>query len=57
MNIWDIVIILLVALAVGAAVRKMILNKRSGKSNCGCGCQNCSGNCAVKMNRKKGNGE
>ena len=49
MNIWDIVIILLVALAVGAAIRKMILNKRSGKSNCGCGCAECSRNC---INRK-----
>ena len=49
MNIWDIVIILLVALAVAAAVRKMILNKRSGKSHCGCGCAECSRNC---INRK-----
>ncbi len=57
MNIWDIVIILIVALAVGAAVRRMIINRKNGRSSCGCGCQNCSGNCAVKMNGKKGNEE
>ncbi|MBP0977765.1 MAG: FeoB-associated Cys-rich membrane protein [Oscillospiraceae bacterium] len=51
MNIWDIVIILLVALAVGAAVRKMILNKRSGKSNCGCGCAECSKNCSFRKDQ------
>ena len=57
MNIWDIVIILIVALAVGAAVRRIIINRKSGRSSCGCGCQNCSRNCAVKSIEKKGNGE
>ncbi len=33
---------------VGLAVRKMVCDKRSGKSlQCGCDCKNCAGGCEI----------
>ncbi|MBQ1451162.1 MAG: FeoB-associated Cys-rich membrane protein [Clostridia bacterium] len=41
-NIGTIVVILVVAAIVGLIIRQMIKNKKVGKTNCGCGCENCS---------------
>ncbi|MBQ4436462.1 MAG: FeoB-associated Cys-rich membrane protein [Clostridia bacterium] len=48
MNIWDILILAAVAIAVFFALRKVWKNKRSG--GCGCGCEGCtkSAGCQTK---------
>ena len=40
MNVWDIVILALVAAALFFAVRKVRKNRRTG--GCGCGCAGCT---------------
>lgn len=45
-NIGTIAVITMIAVAVGAAIFKMIKDKRKGKSACGCGCANCT-HCAM----------
>ncbi|MBR5273428.1 MAG: FeoB-associated Cys-rich membrane protein [Clostridia bacterium] len=40
-NIASIIILLIVAVIVGAVVFKMIRDKRKGKSSCSCGCGGC----------------
>lgn len=47
-NIANIVISLILALIVGLTIRKMILDKKSGKSSCGCDCGSC-GVCCTKQ--------
>ena len=44
-NAANIVIIAVLALAVALVIRKLVRDKRAGKSSCGCGCSNCSGAC------------
>ena len=39
MNIWDIVILLVVAVAAGLAIRRVL----SRKTGCNCGCGGCGG--------------
>lgn len=34
--------------AVGLVIRKIVLDRKSGKSSCGCGCESCSGSCHSK---------
>ena len=42
MNIWDIVILLIIAAAVGAGIFVRRKNKKEGKGCCGCsGCDKC----------------
>ncbi len=50
MNIWDAVILLLVAVALGVAVWIIIKNRKSGKSCCGdcSSCRGCSKGCQEK---------
>ena len=48
MNGWDIALIALVAAAVGLAARRIIRNKKQGKSACGCDCAHCACNCAAR---------
>ncbi|MDO5149518.1 MAG: FeoB-associated Cys-rich membrane protein [Oscillospiraceae bacterium] len=47
MNIWDIIIILLVAVAFIRALVSIFKNMKSGKCSCGC----CSGKCNGKCGR------
>lgn len=47
MNIWDIIIILLVAAAFIRALVSIFKNMKSGKCSCGC----CSGKCNGKCGR------
>ena len=48
LNIWDIVILIVVAAVVGLAVFRIVSDRRKGKSCCGCGADSkaCTGNCA-----------
>ena len=48
MNVWDIALIALLAAVVGLAARRMIKNKRQGKTACGCDCAHCTCGCAEK---------
>ncbi|HHY53288.1 MAG TPA: FeoB-associated Cys-rich membrane protein [Clostridiales bacterium] len=41
-NLANIIPLLLIAAAVVLVVRKMIKNKKSGASSCGCGCSGCA---------------
>ena len=47
-NYASIIIILLLALCVFLAIRKIVKNKKSGKGTCSCECSNCSMNCENK---------
>lgn len=40
-NIASIIILLVVVIAVGAVVFKMVRDKKRGKSSCSCGCGGC----------------
>ena len=46
-NIATVIVLLLVAAAVGFAIYIMIKNKKAGKSSCGCDCAGCpnAGSC------------
>ena len=50
MNVWDIVILAVVAAALFLAVRKVRRNRRTG--GCGCGCEGCSKSCGQKTDVK-----
>ena len=41
-NLINIVLIAVLALITFLLVRGMIRNKKSGKTSCGCGCENCA---------------
>ena len=45
MNIWDILLIALIAVAAGFALRRVIRTRKTG--GCSCGASGCSGNCAA----------
>lgn len=49
MNAADIILILIIAAVVFLAVRKVIKDRKNGKS-CSCGCSGCSADCPVKRN-------
>ena len=40
-NIGNIIVILILLAIVAWAVRCLIVNKKKGKTSCGCGCANC----------------
>ena len=44
-NVGTIIVLILLAGIVGLIVRKMIHDKRAGKSACGCDCAHCHGAC------------
>lgn len=52
MSAIDIIIIVGCALAVVGAIITSILNKKRGKTSCGCDCANCSG-CCNQSNKNK----
>ena len=45
MNVWDIALIAALVAIIALAARRMVLNKRQGKSSCGCDCGNCACGC------------
>ena len=45
MNIWDILLVALIALALFFALRRMYRTRKTG--GCSCGASGCSGNCAA----------
>ena len=40
-NIGNFIVCLVLMVIVGLAIRTLIVNRRKGKSSCGCGCANC----------------
>ena len=40
-NLGNILVLLMLAVIVGWAVRSLISQKRKGKTSCGCGCESC----------------
>ncbi|MDY4813537.1 MAG: FeoB-associated Cys-rich membrane protein [Ruminococcus sp.] len=49
-NLATIIIGLIIALVIFAIIISIVLNRKKGKSSCGCGCSNCpmSGSCNLK---------
>ncbi len=45
MNAIDIILLAAVFAAVALAARRVLRNKRQGKSSCGCDCGSCGCNC------------
>ena len=43
MNIWDIALIVLIAVILGFALRRVIRTRKTG--GCGCGCEGCTKGC------------
>lgn len=52
MSAMDIIIIIGCAFAVVGAIITTILNKKRGKTSCGCDCANCSGHCHQAKNNQ-----
>ena len=52
MNIWDVIHLVLVALALIAALRAAVRNRKSCCGNC-CGCEKCGGSCPSCHSEKK----
>lgn len=52
MSAMDIIIIIGCVLAVVGAIVSAILNKKRGKTSCGCDCANCSGRCHQINNKE-----
>ncbi len=44
----DIIVISVLCLIVGAIIYKMVKDKKSGKTACGCDCSKCSKCCSCK---------
>lgn len=53
-NLATIIISVILVIIVALVIRKMIKDKRQGKSSCGCGCANCAlkGRCHSTQNNK-----
>lgn len=47
-NYASIIIVILLAVCIFLAIRKIVKNKKSGKGTCSCECSNCSMNCENK---------
>ena len=54
-NLATIVIFTIVLAVITAIIVKLVLDKRQGKSNCGCGCKNCESRniCHKDENKQK----
>ena len=46
MQLIEILVIIGCVLIVGGVIAMSIINKKKGKSSCGCNCANCSKNCS-----------
>lgn len=51
-NAGNIIVIALLAAVIGLALRSLAVNKKKGKSSCGCDCGRCpsAGMCRIPMN-------
>ena len=52
MTLLEILVIIACSLIVLGVIIWSVINKKKGKTSCGCNCSNCSG-CANKKSRKK----
>ena len=43
----EIIVIIACVLIVGGVITKSIINKKKGKSSCGCDCGSCGSNCCA----------
>lgn len=51
-----IAVAIIIALIVSFIIRKLIRDRKNGKSGCGCGCENCAmGDVCKKPGRKENN--
>ena len=53
MSALEIIVIIISILIVSLVTIFSIINKKKGKSSCGCNCQNCSKTCTYKEKNKK----
>ncbi len=51
MEFIEIVVIIACVLIVGGVIASSIINKKKGKTSCGCDCANCKG-CSLQKNNK-----
>ena len=49
----EIIVIIACVLIVGGVLITSIINKKKGKSSCGCDCSTCSSSCKYSKNKKK----
>ncbi|MBQ3492980.1 MAG: FeoB-associated Cys-rich membrane protein [Clostridia bacterium] len=42
----EIIVIIACVLIVGGVIVRSIINKKKGKTSCGCDCSSCSGSCS-----------
>jgi len=51
----EIIVIIACVLIVGGVIVKSIINKKKGKTSCGCDCSNCSGcsKCKTKDHKQE----
>lgn len=48
MGFFDILVIVFCVLFVVFVIIKAIIDKKNGKSSCGCDCSKCGGSCSIK---------
>ena len=49
----EVIVIIACVLIVGGVIAMSIINKKKGKTSCGCDCSKCSSNCACKTQNKE----
>ena len=52
-NLVNLVIVAVLALIVGFAIRSMIRDRKAGKSSCGCDCASCGAGCKENLDKKQ----
>lgn len=52
-NLATIIVGMLIFLVVGLIIRKMVRDKRAGKSGCGCGCGSCPSSSMCHSQKKE----
>ena len=51
----EIIVIICAVLIVGGVIVKSIIDKKNGKTSCGCDCSKCSGSCSCRAKPKDDN--
>ncbi|MBE5754815.1 MAG: FeoB-associated Cys-rich membrane protein [Clostridiales bacterium] len=49
----EIIVIIAAVLIVGGVIVKSIIDRKKGKTSCGCDCSNCSGSCSCCGTKNK----
>ena len=57
MSLIEIIVIIASVLVVGGVITMAIINKKKGKSSCGCDCSSCSSCCSCKSKNKENTSE